>query len=256
MKQSAKQTLKAAAISFCLAGPGSLLSAMYWPTPAHAADTAETPAAPGQTTGQAAHKDSGLTLYGDRDNGAASSDLTLTDLRDAGLALNQVRQQALNIFMEATRKPCDGASKSEMTFASTIAEKDIETNGKSCPYIAPRAQWLLYYVGTVEPIITLLSQDVHDTKSGVAKMMVPEDTRHKLLPLWHQWSDGIEGINTELTGVNDLIGDGKTDNLSLAKHALAMFKHTETLERARQQAFAIIRNSEKRNAEVNKVNLP
>jgi hypothetical protein len=200
-------------------------------------------------------KDTPITLSADGDSRDPSGNLTLSDLRDSGLSLNQIRQQAIYIFIEATRKFCNNSSKLEQLVPNTISDKDIETNASKSVYMVPRAQWLVYYVGTVEPIISLFSQDVRDTKSGATKLLVPEDAKDKMLPLWHEWQDGIDGINKELTEINNLIGDGQPENVSLAKHAVAMFKYTENLEHTRQKAFVAIRSSQKRNVEGNKVNL-
>jgi hypothetical protein len=184
-----------------------------------------------------------------------NGDLTLSDLRDAGLSLSQIRQQAINIFQEATRKSCDSSSKFEILLPCHISDKDIETNGKDSSYLEPRLQWLVYYVGTIEPIVSLFAQDVSDTKNGASQLLVPEDTKEKILPLWHEWADGIDGINKELTAINDLIGDGKPENVSLAKHAVAIFKYTENLERTRKKAFVAIRTSQKRNIDADKVKI-
>ncbi len=126
---------------------------------------------------------------------------------------------------------------------------------KDSDYMPPRGQWLVYYVGTIEPIISLFTQDVKDAKAGVAQLMVPADTKEKILPLWDQWVAGTDGINRELTAINELIDDGKAENLALAKHAAAIFKLTESLEHTRQKAFNVIAESEKRNSESGKINL-
>ncbi len=171
------------------------------------------------------------------------------------MSLNQIRQQAIYIFLEATRKLCDNSSRFELAVPSAIADKDIEGNAAKNDYLAPRAQWLVYYVGTIEPIISLFIQDVRDTKSGATKLLVPEDAKDKLMPLWHEWEDGIDGINKELTAINSLIGDGQPENINLAKHAVNIFKYTEDLERTRQKAFVAIRTSQKLNSAGNKVKL-
>ena len=208
-----------------------------------------------QGNAAATAKDNPLATGSDSALRDASGDLTLSELRDSGLSLNQIRQQAINIYLEATRKHCANNSKFELTVPNAIADREIEGNAGKNVYMPPRAQWLVFYVGTIEPIISLFTQDVRDTKSGATKLLVPEDARKKLLPLWHEWQDGIDGINKELTGINNLIGDGQPENISLAKHAVAMYKYTQDLERTRRKAFAAIAASEKRKTEGNKVQL-
>jgi len=200
-------------------------------------------------------KEKPLSLH-ENESAEEANNLSLTLLRDSGLSLNQIRQQAINIFLEATRKPCNPSSKFELLIPGGISDRDIDNRAGKNVYLPPRSQWLIYYVGTVEPIISLFAQDVHDTKAGVTKLLVPEDTKKQMHAAWHEWTQGIEGINKELTEINDLIGDGKVENTRLAKHAVAMFKYTQSLERSRRKAFIAIRNSQKRHGDSsNKINI-
>ena len=195
----------------------------------------------------------GLTMNGSSTE--AARDLTLSDLRDSGLSLNQIRQQSINIFMEASRSECCQSSKEVLLVPTSISDKDVDAIAK-CNPMAPRPQWLIFYVATIEPIIKLFVQDVHDTKAGVSQILVPSSSKEQLLPLWDEWTAGINGINSELTEINNLIDDGKAENAALAKHAKAMFDYTESLERTRQKAFIAIRQAEKHHADGGKVNLP
>jgi hypothetical protein len=185
-----------------------------------------------------------------------SEELTLGDLRDSGIALNQIRQEAINIFLEATRTLCDKTTRSELIIPNSITEKDLEFAVKINAYQPPRPQWLFYYVGTMEPIISMLSEDVHDAKSGVSKMLVPAGTLEHFKPLWLEWTTGIAGINNELTDISKLVDSTPPDNAALAKHALAMYKLTERLEHTRQKAFILVRDASKHGNVSEKVSLP
>jgi hypothetical protein len=196
----------------------------------------------------------GLTLL--NSGTEAARDLTLGDLRDSGLSLYQIRQQAINIYMEAGRKECNKSSKEELLVPTSISEKDIEEITRDPSHQPPRPEWLIFYVATIEPIIKLFVEDVHDTKTGVSKLMVPSSSKEQLMPLWDEWTTGINGINKELTDINNLIDDGKPENAALARHAKALFDYTEALERTRQKAFIAIRLAEKSHSDGDKVNLP
>ena len=194
-----------------------------------------------------------LTLLQPGESSNNASNLTLTVLRDTGLSLNQIRQQAINIYSEATRKACSRSTKSDLLYPTSISEKEIsKVKGE---YLEPRTQWLVYYEGTVEPVISLFVQDVRDTREGATKLLVPEDTKKEMIQLYQDWSADLEGINKELTDISSLIDAGKPENVALAEHAVKMFKLTEDLEKTRQKAFNSIRDSEKRNADQNKVEL-
>jgi hypothetical protein len=221
--------------------------------------------APNAKTSDAGDNDKGKpstqsAYSGDHSSTALSSgrsdELTLGDLRDSGIALNQIRQETINIFLESTRTLCDKTTRSELIIPSAITEKDLEVATKTNSYQDPRPQWLFYYVGTMEPIISMLSQDVHSAKTGISKMLVPAGTLDKLKPLWQQWTTGIAGINNELTDISKLVDSTQPDNAALAKHALAMYNLTESLEHTRQKAFVIIRDASKHGNSSDKVSLP
>jgi hypothetical protein len=98
-------------------------------------DSVSAQTAPNTKTSAAADNDNGKqsTQFGHSgDHTAAalssgrSDELTLGDLRDSGIALNQIRQEAINIFLEATRTHCDKTTRSELIIPNSITEKDLE----------------------------------------------------------------------------------------------------------------------------------
>ena len=228
-----------------------ILLFLTW-TPAFA-DTAD-----GKTGGTGAPSDQ-LEHQGDNPSTALPSDrtdeLTLADLRNSGIALNQIRQEAINIFLEATRTPCDKTTASKLIIPNSITEKDLELASKITCFQTPRPQWLVYYVGTLEPVISMLSQDVHDAKSGASKMLVPASTVDKMKPLWKEWRAGIEEINNQLTEISNLIDSTQPCNTALIKHSTAMYNLTERLEHTRRKAFIVIRDAIKHGDSSEKVSL-
>ena len=70
-----------------------------------------------------------------------SPKVSLTDLRDMGLIIQQIQQQAINIYMEATRKPVKISAKPKIEDLKFINNASIDTKTK---YLKPRPEWLTF----------------------------------------------------------------------------------------------------------------
>jgi len=208
----------------------------------------ETPAKP-------ADRAANLTFGQDPNKANEPEDLDLTLLRDCGLSLAQIRQQARNIYQEATRKRCDTSTPFEIIAPIVLTQVEPPSEANNITYLKPRAQWIVYYVGTIEPIISLFRQDVEDTKTGITKITVPEDAKDEMAPIWQEWTVGIAGLDKEVTEISNLIDSDKPENVALAKHAIALFKVTQDLEQTRHKAYDVIKASQLRNSGQKKVKI-
>ena len=169
--------------------------------------------------------------------------LTLNFLRDVGLSLQQIRQQSINIYLEVTRKDVQPEDKFDLVYPKSISDKQMLKN--PC-YLAPRAEWLYFYVGTMEPIIHLFAEDVSDTKAGATRLFVPKAIKAEISPLWQEWAKGIQELNEHLTAIYQLANEEKPDNIAIGKHAVAMYKIGNKLEETRDKTVDRIRKSERR----------
>lgn len=168
--------------------------------------------------------------------------LTLNFLRDTGLSLQQIKQQAINIYLEVTRRDFQPGDKSVLVYPKSISDKALL---KDHSYLPPRSEWLYYYVGTMEPIIHLFADDVSDTKNGVTRIFVPKAVKAQMAPLWQEWSNDIQSLNQHLSEIYQLANEDKVDNIAIGKHAVAMFKIGNKLESTRLKAVANIRRSDR-----------
>lgn len=166
--------------------------------------------------------------------------LTLNRLRDSGLSLQQIKQQAINIFLEVTRKDVQPTDSAAIVYPKSISNKGLV----KAHYLPPRMEWLYFYVGTMEPIIHLYADDVNDTKAGATRIVVPKAAQEPLSPLWQQWSSGIQNLNEHVTAIYKLANDEKPDNIAIGRHAVAMYKIATGLERTREKGVTVIRKTE------------
>jgi hypothetical protein len=159
----------------------------------------------------------------------------LSDLRDTRLSVGQVKQQAVNLFLEATRvvvKPGDSA----LHFSPTTISAEMLREKKN--YMPPRKDWLVFYINTLEPIVQLLTDDIHDVDTN--GRAVPPNIEAKINPLWKSWQSDVRAINKSLDELQELIGPDSGTNIPIAKTALAIYDKAVELEKVRYNAYELM----------------
>lgn len=202
---------------------------------AQAGDKAEAGAIETNKTKDAATKNpSGLKLAG-----SGSGGVGLTDLRDVGLCVMQIKQQAINIYLEATRKPVDLNSIAQLEDPNHISVHGLATDTK---YLEARPEWLTFYIGTMEPIIHLFKEDVKDVEDGIEKVVVPKGTKDKFEKLFDQYEAAVNSLNEHLSNIYEEIHESD-NNVKVAKEAIKMFELADNIEKGRQEAFHLLKES-------------
>ena len=164
-------------------------------------------------------------------------DEMLSDLRDTRLSIGQVKQQAVNLFLEATRvviKPGDSA----LHFSPTTISAEMLSEKKK--YLTPRKDWLIFYMNTLEPIIQLLTDDINDVDTN--GRAVPPNIEAKINPIWKTWQADVRAINRSLDEMQELIAPDSGTNIPLAKTALAIYEKAVQLEKVRYSAHELMSN--------------
>lgn len=160
----------------------------------------------------------------------------LTDLRDARLCLAQVKQQAVNVFLEATRTLVTPTEPAQEHTPSEINAKMLDEKED---YLPPRKEWLVFYVNTLEPTIHLLAEDLKDVDANHERY--PVQFKKALAPLWKPWHDDVLSMNKSLDEIQELITPDKATNVPLAKAALSIFQKATQLEKVRFHAAKTVR---------------
>lgn len=180
--------------------------------------------------------DGGLRNPLSKIRGELSGDELLTDIRDTRLSLMQVKQQAVNVFMEATRTL---VTTKEPALEHTPQEINAAMYDPKHQYLPPRKEWLVYFVTTLEPIIHLMTEDLKDAEQNGIR--APEPIRAKVRPLWQDWRAQLLSINKSLDELQSSIGPDSGTNEGIAKAALNIYDGVTHLEKLRYQAAVICR---------------
>ena len=174
------------------------------------------------------------------------SELTLSDLRDVGLCLAQIEQQAKNIYMEVLRKPVPKKASAEIVRPSKIVRLD---SSSSKAFLPTRPEWLVFYIGTLEPIMRLLKEEMQDTSSSEYIMTVPRKTKSQFEDLIKEYDKGVIDMDSHITNIYNLIGD-KDNNVPIAQEAVSLYNIALDLEKLRVKAFHLVRNADERDGTV------
>src|SRR5262249_26887987 len=158
--------------------------------------------------------------------GSKSEVVTLTDLRDLGLCLMQIKQQAKNIFLEVTRRALTASAKPEIEEPKQILVEGIVD---SSVYLPSRPEWLVFYVGTLEPIIHLFREDLKNINSGESRLLVPAGTKQKFDKLLTEYETGIAQLNQRLTVIQEDIAKDH-NNSAIAREAVSLYQVADNLE--------------------------
>jgi len=162
--------------------------------------------------------------------------LTLDMVRDVGVSLRQVRELAIYIFKEATRKMVSLADPPAIDGFDSISEKDLDKDAK---YLKPRPGWIFFYVGTLEPTIQLLK----DAESE--RIYIPRKIKEKETRLDDDFDAELEKTRVEIKKLHKYIDGDSHESVDVARSALVIYNAAEAMEKIRAESYEAVRDAEK-----------
>lgn len=168
-------------------------------------------------------------------------DLNLTKMRDTGLAIRQIHQQALNIYLEATRKEINPSDK--CAIADPVPD-NVDLTKVSCgEYLPPRKEWLVVYLTALEPVSQLLRKWQGALKAGTVIRTVPKGTAAKFRPINEKFFEEAAKIEKNLDALHDIFESEESDNVKLAEVSKGLLQNAKSLEKLREQQFDILKEA-------------
>ena len=164
--------------------------------------------------------------------------VTLSELHDAGIALARIKQQAINIYVEATRKEITDPNQLEVCDPTSIPVADKD--GAPEP---PRKNWLVYYLSSLEPIIQLLNNDADEVKGEGRLLVVRPGPKGEWSPLWVDWANHVKSMNDHLTTMTSYFEEAQKNDKAIATEAVAIFDEANSLEKIRKHACKVVAES-------------
>lgn len=167
--------------------------------------------------------------------------LTLSEIRDIGLTLQQIKGEAIHVYLEAARKPVPLNDDAKLVEPKSIPVSDLVID-RTCEPV--RHDWLVFFVGTMEPIVHLLTNGVEQVENEETKLVMPNVEKEIADKLWHEWAQGIQDLDKDLDNMSELLNSEKIDNKVLADQAVAIFNSCQKLEDVRVRVHKVVQESE------------
>jgi len=156
--------------------------------------------------------------------GSASSDATtdngmpLDDIQDVAFTLQRIRQQSINIYVESTRKKVTHYS---LDIPSLTAMPKAALEDQSV-YLPLRKGWLVFFIGTMEPLVQILNAELKKLDEKAEQKDVPADKLPEWQGILKDWKEALHGLNDQLNSCACLLDDSSVGNVEVAKSALAI----------------------------------
>jgi hypothetical protein len=156
----------------------------------------------------------------------SGSTLVIDSIQDVAYTLQRIRQQAINIYVEATRKEVHRYNL-DITSLSAMPDTPLE---EQSAYLPLRKAWLVFFIGTMEPLVQILNEHMHSLEERTVESHLPSQS----LPEWNgivsEWKSAIEKLNKQLDGCAALVDDTAPDNVEVARAARAIDSQVSSLE--------------------------
>lgn len=166
--------------------------------------------------------------------------VTLEDVRDTGILLHFVRTNVVAIYQEASREEIKPESTPDLVERVSIP---FHTTGKLA---APRLQWLVFFVGTLEPVIRELKKEVGSADDAL-NPQIPAELKSVFLPLWKEWAAAVDKIDGHLDELVALFDDAANSNKKIQAVAVAMNDDINKLEDVRGRIYSAMQKAVKSN---------
>jgi hypothetical protein len=166
--------------------------------------------------------------------------LSLNDIQDTGILVRNIQQGAINIYEEAAR------AKLSLTSAAELPQfRSIPVKLPSTEMMPARQEWLVYYLGSVEPVVRELGQDVKDINNGMKQLVFPGTMQKTLGPLWDSWAADVTELNKHLDELVPLFDDAPHNNSKIRDVAVKIYDDTNRMEDLRKTIFKAVQQGEK-----------
>jgi len=168
---------------------------------------------------------------------AAQGKLKVDDVNDLGFALQRIRQQAINIYVEALRKKDSPEVSADLPELSEVPANLPSDTHNLLPFRRP---WLVYFITALEPLIHLLKEDEREIEEDVKALDVSDQSKKQLEPLLKDWKNCVDQMDGQLTATSELVENAEKSNMELAKLASQLDQNVSKLEDLRDQCFRIV----------------
>lgn len=171
--------------------------------------------------------------------------VSLENLKEIGMAIQEVREAASDLYEEVSRREVTLTSTPNVVGFTVMSMPSGFTQGA---YLPPRKKWVDAYMQDMSRIVKLMKDECDDVLSGKAPLVVPAPQQEQVKAMFVQW---VSYVNDTFNKVSDLETTTKQpmlNNASIANAALVINKDMKNLEALRKKVYKIYQKAGK-NAE-------
>lgn len=170
----------------------------------------------------------------------AGKNLSLDNIQDLAFTLQRIRQQAINIYVEATRK---NVYRFDLNVPSLSAMPTTELEDQSA-YLPLRQGWIAFFIGTMEPLVDILNQHLKSLDQRTEEAKVPASIRPEWNGIVGEWTNAIKRLNEQLDVCTELLNNkGPGGNLKVAKAAKAIDSDVSVLDTILHKASKFLQDN-------------
>jgi hypothetical protein len=168
-----------------------------------------------------------------KNKGASALDyLPMDDIQDVAYTLQRIRQLAVNIYIESTRKKVHHYELSVTSFSVMPTTALEEQNA----YLPLRKGWLAFFIATMEPLVQILNENLKDLDSRATQYAIPLQYRQQWQDHVVEWKKSVHKLDEQLNVCADMLDDPSPGNVQVAKAARAIDAQITVLDDILHQA--------------------
>lgn len=158
---------------------------------------------------------------------ASDSDLVVENIQDVAYTLQRIRQQAVNIYVECTRKP---VNHYELNIVSLCSVPSTALEGPGV-YLPLRKAWLVFFIGTMEPLVQILNEHLKHIDERTQQRHIPDKCLAEWQGLVGEWKNTVKQLNAQLDVCAALVNDPEPCNIKVAESARSIDQQVTQLNR-------------------------
>lgn len=174
------------------------------------------------------------------EQGTLNTDLSV--VHDWGLVHKQMKELAINLYLEASRCKPTVADSCEIKSPSTLP---VATTVDKSQQLQPRAEWVAYYLNSMEPLLNYVTKSLRASEKGTLKMAVPKGTSSELAAVIEDMYSISHRMETSLNRLNEIFNQEQPAADSLKDVATTIFEDTSKIEAARCRYYDVLKKAEK-----------
>jgi hypothetical protein len=163
--------------------------------------------------------------------------MTLDNMQDVAYTLQRIRQQAINVYVEATRKHVYRFDL-HVPSLSNIPTAPLEPENA---YLPLRKGWLAFFIGSMEPLVNILNEHLKSLDQRTIDCKVPAQVLTEWKNIVGEWTTSTKKLNTQLDVCSVFLNDSKADNIEVAQAALAIDNEISSMESILYKAGKFLR---------------